>query len=98
MAKKQVALKIRKDSAVNPASASPTPPPIPDLEPTIGDEPVLIVQKAYAFPSRSRCPKCGSLSTRARKTLDGVQHRACLRPSCRARKDRGAYKVPGTEI
>ena len=76
------------------------PPAIPDLEPVAGDEPVIVVEKVYAFPTKSRCPKCGRLSTRVHKTdrEAGIQYRSCRMPSCQGGKDRGRYKVPGTPI
>jgi hypothetical protein len=72
-----------------------------EIEPSVGDEP--IVRLTYAFPTKSRCPgreiapgvraKCGSLSTRATSTQGQIQHRRCLRPSCRA-----TYKEVGTTL
>ena len=38
---------------------------------------------AYAFPSKSRCPRCGSLDTYVRSTQGSVQYRACRMAVCR---------------
>jgi len=48
---------------------------------------------AYAFPSKSRCPRCGTLETRQRSTKGRVQYRQCTRAICRWR-----YQVFGRQI
>lgn len=48
---------------------------------------------AYAFPSKSRCPRCGSLTTQRTSTDGGTQYRRCRAPICRH-----AYRVVGTPI
>lgn len=63
------------------------------IEPSIGDEPVVIVDAVYAFPTKSRCPKCRRLSTRATSTRGEIQLRRCLRPSCGT-----TYKETGRAI
>jgi hypothetical protein len=62
-----------------------------EIEPTVGDEPVVTL--TYSFQTKSRCPKCKSLSTRATSTQGQIQHRRCLRPSCRT-----TYKEFGTTL
>ena len=47
----------------------------------------------YAFPSRSRCPRCQASDTRAVSTQGNVQYRQCIRPICRQR-----YKVIGKAL
>lgn len=41
--------------------------------------------RAWAFPTRVRCPRCGSLHTlRVSSSCEGaVQHRRCQAPVCR---------------
>lgn len=34
-------------------------------------------KSAYAFPTKSRCPSCGSLATQSYSRNDGVQYRKC---------------------
>jgi len=46
--------------------------------------------RAYAFPTKSRCPVCGSLRTYAYSTPGRVQRRKC-------RDCGGTYKVMGRE-
>ncbi len=72
-----------------PASAAP--PPIPELEPVEGDEPLVVVESSVDRNARLRCPSCGRLSTRAYCSPrdSGVQYRKCMRPSCGQK-----YKVP----
>lgn len=48
---------------------------------------------AFAYHTRSRCPKCGRLATRATATREGAQYRKCLMPSCRT-----TYKVQGSRV
>ena len=79
----------KKKSSVLPFKA----PAIPDLEPAVGDEPIIVVDAVYAFPTKSRCPKCKRLATRATSTRGEVQLRRCLRPSCRT-----TYKETGRAI
>lgn len=50
-------------------------------------------REVYAFPTRSRCPRCGSLNTVARKTELGKQYRECRMAVCRLK-----YCVIGTRI
>lgn len=66
-------------------------PAYPEIEPSTGDEPVVTL--TYSFPTKSRCPKCKRLSTRAVSTQGQTQYRRCLRPSCRE-----AYKEVGTTL
>jgi hypothetical protein len=47
----------------------------------------------YAFPTRSRCPRCGSLDTQRIGQRDNIQYRICHVAICRNR-----YKVIGTKI
>lgn len=47
----------------------------------------------YAFPSKSRCPRCGVENTKAYGTNAGVQYRECLAPVCK-----WSYKVTGSLI
>jgi len=45
-----------------------------------------VVQKAdvvYSFPSRSRCPRCGSAGTSSYSTDKDKQYRKCQGPLCR---------------
>ena len=55
---------------------------------TAGEEEVK-----YAFPTRSRCPRCKGLNTRAYKTVGKYQHRECQAPICRWR-----YVVTGQKV
>jgi Zn ribbon nucleic-acid-binding protein len=48
-------------------------------------------EAVYAFPSRGRCPDCGSTATLATCTKGQIQHRKCLACECR-------YKVTGWQV
>ena len=37
----------------------------------------------YSFPTRSRCPRCGSSQTRALSSQEQIQYRVCIIPTCR---------------
>jgi hypothetical protein len=39
----------------------------------------------YSFPTRSRCPRCGTIGTKAYCTKGRKQHRKCMTPVCRER-------------
>ncbi len=47
----------------------------------------------WAFPTRSRCPKCGSLETRATNTKGDTQYRQCQVAACGKK-----YSVKGKRI
>jgi len=47
----------------------------------------------YSFPTRSRCPRCGTENTRGYCTRGMVQYRKCLAPICRCR-----YAVTGVKV
>jgi hypothetical protein len=47
--------------------------------------------EAYCWPSRSRCPRCGSLNTLRRSSHGDTQYRVCAVPICRKK-----YAVIGT--
>ena len=49
----------------------------------------------WAFPSKSRCPRCKTINTVAYSTdsENGVQYRKCLNSICRHR-----YKALGTNV
>ena len=47
----------------------------------------------YAFPTRSRCPRCGSTHTEAYSTKGPVQYRRCLAPICRHRYSQFGERV-----
>ena len=47
----------------------------------------------YAFPNKSRCPRCGSISTEAYSVMQETQYRRCRVAVCRNR-----YKVVGTTV
>ena len=48
-------------------------------------------EAVYAFPSKSRCPRCGATATLASCTKGQVQHRKCQ--ACGHR-----YKVTGRQV
>ena len=48
-------------------------------------------QLVYAYPTKSRCPECGSLDTIATQTPHPIQRRKC-------RTCHHNYKVPGWRI
>lgn len=52
-----------------PSPAASTPPPAP--------KPVV-----YAFPTKARCPRCGSVDTRRRAEHGNTQYRECKAPIC----------------
>jgi len=47
----------------------------------------------WSFPTRARCPRCGSINTLCRSTRDGIQHRICAITICR-----WTWKVPGWRV
>ena len=49
--------------------------------------------RVYAFPTRSRCPRCRAVDTLATSTQQNVQYRQCQRAVCRYR-----YAVRGVEV
>jgi hypothetical protein len=49
--------------------------------------------EVYSFPTRVRCPKCGSLRTRSNGTVGNVQYRVCLESECGER-----WKVGGERV
>lgn len=62
-------------------------------EPKQIPEPVVEVALVWSFPTRSRCPRCGSAQTRSYRVENGVQYRECLSAVCRKR-----YRVDGELI
>lgn len=53
-------------------------------------------EAAYSFPTKSRCPFCGSLNTVAENTKGGVQYRKCK--DCEEVGKKCKYTVRGTRI
>lgn len=51
------------------------------------------LEPVYAFPSRSRCPRCKSINTVAHGKHGGTQYRVCQQPICRKR-----YSVAGSAV
>jgi hypothetical protein len=51
------------------------------------------IYKEYAFPTKSRCPRCNSIDTKAIGKHKGTQRRKCLMPVCRNR-----YTVIGERV
>jgi len=47
----------------------------------------------YVFPTKSRCPRCGTTDTVATSTQGAVQYRRCRRGICRHK-----YAVRGAKI
>ena len=47
----------------------------------------------YAFPTKSRCPRCGGTDTRAVSTQNNRQYRECQTPVCRYK-----YSITGEKI
>jgi len=49
--------------------------------------PVQIAPKPveYAFPTKSRCPRCGSTNTTRTSAYRDIQYRQCRMPVCRHR-------------
>jgi len=58
-------------------------------------QPVSEVERPveYAFPTKSRCPRCGVSDTIAVSTAKNIQYRKCRQGICRQ-----TYKVVGTEL
>jgi transcription elongation factor Elf1 len=56
---------------------------------------VIKPQKKWAFPTVSKCPRCGATETKATHTDSklGRQYRQCQRGICRKN-----YSVEGTEV
>ena len=53
----------------------------------------MTVVKKWAFPSRSRCPRCKGIQTKATSTQGDTQYRKCQAPVCQFR-----YAVKGDPI
>ena len=47
----------------------------------------------YSYPSRSKCPRCGTVDTKATSTHRGTQYRKCLGAICRHK-----YAVKGDPL
>jgi len=60
------------------SAPAPAPPP-PKVE--------------YAFPNKSRCPRCYQVNTECLSVVGPIQYRRCRQPICRH-----AYKVTGQAI
>lgn len=58
-------------------------PPVEGEPLVVLEPPVAVANVTYAFSTKSRCPKCGTLATRSTSTQVDTQYRRCLRPSCR---------------
>jgi len=65
------------------ALAPPAPPPIMDARPV--DAVPVAAGPVFAFPTRARCPRCGSANTMSYSTKDDSQYRRCLAPVCSRR-------------
>lgn len=89
MAKKKSGV-IRFKPSVSGETAAPV---VSEIEPVRFEEPILVVETVYAFPTKSRCPKCRTLGTRSTSTQGKTQFRKCRRPSCGT-----SYKESGTPI
>lgn len=50
----------------------------------------VVMEPVYSFPSRSRCPRCQSINTKAVGKHSHTQYRVCQQPICRRR-----YAVKG---
>lgn len=50
----------------------------------------VVMNPIYSFPSRSRCPRCRSINTKAVGKHGHTQYRVCQQPICRRR-----YSVKG---
>ena len=53
----------------------------------------MAMVKKWAFPSRSRCPRCKGIQTKATSTQGETQYRKCQAPVCQFR-----YAVKGEPI
>lgn len=79
MPKKEV-LAMKPVKLVSPPSPAPAPAPLTE-------------EKAYAFPTKSRCPRCRSLNTTRRSQKEATQYRRCQQAVCRHK-----YTVTGTQV
>ena len=68
-----------------PAEAQAEETPVPERAPA--------KPKVWAFPTKSRCPRCGSVETEATSTQGELQYRRCTVPVCRR-----TYVVYGTQV
>lgn len=82
MAKKKT---IKPGDSVEGGVAVPTP--AGEATPQILDQPV------YSFPTKSRCPRCGSLDTGRRSEHGDTQYRVCRVTVCRKN-----FAVKGTPL
>jgi hypothetical protein len=66
----------------------------PDSAPATVRLPVLAANDpVFAFPNKSRCPKCGVTTTECLSVVGPIQYRRCQAPICRH-----PYKVTGSPI
>lgn len=47
----------------------------------------------WAFPSKSRCPRCGTINTKMYSSNQNIQYRKCMNAVCR-----NTYKVIGVLV
>ena len=50
-------------------------------------------KKAFAFPTKVKCPRCGALDTVAYSTKGRTQYRKCRRSVCRK-----TFSIQGEEV
>jgi len=81
---------VEETPPVKETPAAEETPAVEDVEPA---EDGAQEARVFAFPTRSRCPRCGGSETRAYSTKADVQYRECLTPICRVR-----YAVKGQPI
>lgn len=65
-----------------PRGEAEAPPPVAEVRPP-----------TFSFPSRARCPRCGSTDTHSDGVREDVQYRKCQKGVCRH-----SFKVYGTSI
>lgn len=62
-----------------PVKLDASPPPAPAVQ--------------FAFPTKSRCPRCRGDRTRCNRTAGQVQYRECLGAVCRHKYKAVGYKI-----
>lgn len=73
--------------------ATATKPETTEAHHVVPEQPLEPPPPVFAFPSKSRCPRCQSLNTVRTTDRGRVQYRRCRVPICRR-----TYKVIGEEI
>lgn len=76
--------KTTKESRPTDLKLAPKPPAAP---------PAAAGEVSYAFPTKSRCPRCQSLNTKRRGVNGATQYRECCASVCKHK-----YSIVGEKV